>query len=334
MPILSNMKYRIFVIIFFSLSPIFFSSPAFAADTLACCIKTSKDTPPVITYEQATKQKCTVDIVNDYANTVWRENQDAGGNKCIDKPKPVTTREEGSPLEFTPGVTIPGDNSPYVAGQAVKLPESTKALADYIIAIFKYAIGVIGIIASIVLMFGGIRWLTAGGNADAISEAKTFIGGSLTGLILALGSFLLLSTINTSLVNFNIHAVKKIQNMDLGEPGCCKKANNTYETTTTDQCNEQVQGQKVEFFAGQVAMGDRCEVPKGCCQVSFRVEGSNLRAFDVKNESECKYGTLSISLPGGGIASAVILKFEFKRDWYAQKDLIAPNPVICGEKKP
>ncbi len=281
---MSRIKILVFIVIIFS--PFFFALPSnAAAETLACCIKKSKidaEHPvQIITYEQASKKKCD-EIAKDYESTVWRENEDAGGSKCIAKVKPVTTRNNEDPLEFTPGVTIPGKDSPYVAGQSVKLPESTKALADYIIAIFKYAIGVIGIIAAIVIMLGGVRWLISSGG-EAVGEAKTMIAGGLSGLILTLGSFLLLSTINTSLVDLAITPVANIARIDLAESGCCIKKSKptpekalvttTYETTTADMCTEGTTGQNVEFLIGQEARGDKCEVVLGCCIVRNRDDG-------------------------------------------------------------
>jgi len=41
--------------------------------------------------------------------------------------------------------------------------------------------GIIGILAALALMIGGVIWLIAAGNASRISEAKAWIGASLTG---------------------------------------------------------------------------------------------------------------------------------------------------------
>lgn len=72
-------------------------------------------------------------------------------------------------------------------------------IGEYISALYKYAIGVIGILAAVVLMIGGLIWLTAGGNQTRVGEAKSYIGASLTGLIIALSSYLILYQINPEL---------------------------------------------------------------------------------------------------------------------------------------
>ncbi len=75
-------------------------------------------------------------------------------------------------------------------------------IGQYISSIYKYAIGIVGILAAVVLMIGGVMWIVAGGNATMIGEAKLWIGASLTGLIIALCSYVILYQVNPELVNF------------------------------------------------------------------------------------------------------------------------------------
>lgn len=109
-----------------------------------------------------------------------------------------------SAISYTPQVPVPG----YTFDESAK---STKNIAEYVKAIYKYAIGIVGIIAAVVLMFGGILWLTAGGSAERIGQAKSWIGSSLAGLLIALTSYLILATINPALVNFKITGVTPAQ---------------------------------------------------------------------------------------------------------------------------
>jgi len=75
-------------------------------------------------------------------------------------------------------------------------------IGEYIAAIYKYAIGIVGILAAVVLMIGGVMWIIAGGSATMIGEAKAWIGASLTGLVIALCSYLILFQINPALTVF------------------------------------------------------------------------------------------------------------------------------------
>ncbi|HTW96191.1 MAG TPA: hypothetical protein VMD74_00850, partial [Candidatus Methylomirabilis sp.] len=65
-------------------------------------------------------------------------------------------------------------------------------------------VGAVGVLAAVVLMIGGLMWITAGGSSDRIGEAKAMITASLTGLVLALTSYLILSQVNPALVNLSL----------------------------------------------------------------------------------------------------------------------------------
>jgi hypothetical protein len=76
----------------------------------------------------------------------------------------------------------------------------TNWIGEYISSIYNYGIAIAGIIAAVVMMFGGVIWLTAGGNASKVGEAKNWIGASITGLLLALTSYIIMQQINPDLI--------------------------------------------------------------------------------------------------------------------------------------
>ena len=92
-------------------------------------------------------------------------------------------------------------------------------LANYIITIYKWLIGAVGIVAVAAIMYAGFLWLTAGGNSGNTTKAREVMMNSLVGLALTLGSYLILYTINPELTQFkslNIQKVKTI-NIDLSK---------------------------------------------------------------------------------------------------------------------
>lgn len=91
----------------------------------------------------------------------------------------------------------------------IKFNGSTAPIADYVRAIYTFAVGAVGIVAAVVLMIGGLMWITAGGNASNVSEAKSMITASLTGLVLVLVSYLLLDQINPALVNLKAPGIQQ-----------------------------------------------------------------------------------------------------------------------------
>ncbi|HTX86588.1 MAG TPA: hypothetical protein VMC41_00795, partial [Candidatus Nanoarchaeia archaeon] len=67
---------------------------------------------------------------------------------------------------------------------SIKFNNSTAPIAQYIMLIYTFAVSAVGIVAAVVLMIGGLMWITAGGNASNVSEAKAMITASITGLVL------------------------------------------------------------------------------------------------------------------------------------------------------
>lgn len=84
------------------------------------------------------------------------------------------------------------------------------SLVDYFQAIFTFAIAAAGILALLMIMFGGFQYMTAGGNESRTGDAKNRIKNAILGLILALTSYLILSTINPDLVAIKLTGLEKI----------------------------------------------------------------------------------------------------------------------------
>lgn len=59
--------------------------------------------------------------------------------------------------------------------------------------IIKLAIGLVMFIAIIFVIFGGYRYITAGGNPEQIAQAKASILWAIVGLIIAITSYLVIS---------------------------------------------------------------------------------------------------------------------------------------------
>ena len=88
-------------------------------------------------------------------------------------------------------------------------------IGQYVVGIQRYAIGIVGIIAVIVLMIGGVIWLTAAGNSTQVGRAKKMISGSLVGLFLVFGSYIILFLINPALTKFKPLKISYIPNIKL-----------------------------------------------------------------------------------------------------------------------
>lgn len=56
-------------------------------------------------------------------------------------------------------------------------------------SIINVALGFMGVIAVIILLIGGFKWMTAGGNEDKVSEAKKMLGYGVIGLVIVLAAW-------------------------------------------------------------------------------------------------------------------------------------------------
>lgn len=122
------------------------------------------------------------------------------------------------PIKFRAQTTIPGV---FNAGEEIDLTkDDTSYIALMIKGFYNYGIGIAGILAAIMLMAGGIVWLTSAGSSEKISKAKDLMFGSIIGLVLLFSSWMLLRTINPALVDFRIQDVKPIDNIKIGS--CCE----------------------------------------------------------------------------------------------------------------
>lgn len=75
-------------------------------------------------------------------------------------------------------------------------------LTQYIISIYDYAAGIIGLLSVIVIIIAGYRYMAAMGNPQYLSEAKAMAMGAIAGLVLVILSYLILSTLNPATVKW------------------------------------------------------------------------------------------------------------------------------------
>jgi len=84
-------------------------------------------------------------------------------------------------------------------------------VAQLIQYLYTFGLGIGGILAAVVLMAGGLVWLVSAGDATKITQAKSLIVGSITGLMILFGSYILLTQINPNLVVLKPLSLKMIE---------------------------------------------------------------------------------------------------------------------------
>jgi len=122
----------------------------------------------------------------------------------------VQAAEIDDPMYFTPQVGI---GTEIQVGEKIKIDEWT--FVNYVVAIYDWSIKAIVLLAIVMIMYAGFKWMMAGGNASSITKARDQIISALIGLVLAIGSYTLLNFINPSLVNLRNLSIDPVKRENL-----------------------------------------------------------------------------------------------------------------------
>ena len=138
---------------------------------------------------------------------------------------PVSAADE---IKFTPQIGIPGSEFTPDTGVAVGKESgamiTSDLLARYIKAFYSWGLSIIGVIAVLMLMAGGLMWLTSAGDSGKVENAKKMISGSLFGSLLLVGAYFFLNTINPDLarlpaIEMDIITKKSVEALNDAEDG-------------------------------------------------------------------------------------------------------------------
>lgn len=67
------------------------------------------------------------------------------------------------------------------------------------VVLTKWAMGVLGSLALLFFIIGGIMWLTSGGKSDQITKGKSIMINTVIGIIIVLSAWLIVQTVLTSI---------------------------------------------------------------------------------------------------------------------------------------
>lgn len=67
-------------------------------------------------------------------------------------------------------------------------------------SLIRVALGFLGVVAVVIILFGGFKWMTAGGNEEKVSEAKRLIIAGIIGLAIILSAYAIASFVISSVV--------------------------------------------------------------------------------------------------------------------------------------
>ncbi|MBI5037807.1 MAG: hypothetical protein HZC01_03860 [Candidatus Kerfeldbacteria bacterium] len=75
--------------------------------------------------------------------------------------------------------------------QATKLPDEDPQTIT--VNVIQWALGVLGLVAVIMVLIGGVMWMTSAGNEEKVRKAKEILRAAVIGLVVILLSWALVS---------------------------------------------------------------------------------------------------------------------------------------------
>ncbi|MBU1148623.1 pilin [Patescibacteria group bacterium] len=96
-----------------------------------------------------------------------------------DCPGEMPFEETSDEIYFTPQAPIPG------VFEGPQLVDGS-LLSRYLRSFYVYFVWIVGILATVMIMWSGIQWITAAGDASKVTNAKATMNGAIIGLALTL----------------------------------------------------------------------------------------------------------------------------------------------------
>lgn len=97
--------------------------------------------------------------------------------------------------------TAPNDFGLKQTADLAGLPTGNPDPTTIIATVINTVVGLVGVIAVVLILLGGFRWMTSGGNEENIAKAKGLLTSAIIGLFIVLASY--------TIANFVINTLKK-----------------------------------------------------------------------------------------------------------------------------
>lgn len=120
----------------------------------------------------------------------------------------VSPSQCGSTTTDGKDVFLKNINGQYTLEQPLGAKTQVANVGEYVSVVYRYALGMVGILATVLIMAGGLIWLSSAGNEQMITQGKEIITSALVGLVIALFSYSILYWINPQFTSLNMEVFK------------------------------------------------------------------------------------------------------------------------------
>ena len=110
-----------------------------------------------------------------------------------------TLRRQAIALTLCLGLILPAvalaqpQDSNFGLDQLSNVQLGRNTLPNTIAIFINVILGFLGIVAFIIILLGGFKWMTSGGDEDKIGEAKKLMGAGVVGMAIVLASWAIAS---------------------------------------------------------------------------------------------------------------------------------------------
>jgi len=260
----------------------------------------------------------------------------------IDDSCKIGTKEEKE-AAIRVGIFLPGVTQKVTISDTESY-NAVKNLSCYLSGFYRYFAGVAGILATVMIMYGGVQYVISFGNPSRLQTAKDTIFSALIGLVITLGSYIILYTINPNLVTLELPSTASISTQFQGTNWCLTDQNPTPKVAGATSCGDvgvYSDNRECVYRGNCSASGDQratcvpeaafknepgdsfvCMLPQVACDlINDQINNKDLRL------TACSfYSATDISYPGICVAGEDFCEWKYK--------LTCPRPYTrasCAE---
>ncbi len=77
----------------------------------------------------------------------------------------------------------------------------TQDVRSTVSSVIKAFMGLLGIVAVVIILLGGFKWMTAGGSEEKVGEAKKLIISGIIGLVIIMSAYAIAQFVVGSVIN-------------------------------------------------------------------------------------------------------------------------------------
>lgn len=83
--------------------------------------------------------------------------------------------------------------------------EEVSTIEQYFRYLFPFLLSIAAVSALVMFIYGAVRYMASAGNSSRAGEAKSIMTDAIIGLLIAVGSVLILRTINPALIELDLN---------------------------------------------------------------------------------------------------------------------------------